>query len=368
MCMAKRLLFKATGIIPPKAGNYMQGIGRSNVEILKQLIKINDPDIELHMYCNSDIRLSYNYEEWKEEIKTHKYFLPHHLGLFSNIEPLWRKYVVKYDLLHITGNFDRVDKNENFVLTIHDLARYKLSPWWQKVFRQSAERARGIITDAEYTKKEVASFFKIDESKITAIHLGISQDVFYPRSKDCIFSLCQKFNIPQKYFFSCSCAHPRKNAKDILSAFELFAKENKDAGLVLAWSNPPIELFSKYKPLIEEGRIIFLDYVNDDDLATLYSGALASFLVSSLEGFGFPILESMACGTNCITCKNTSMTELGADKACWVEEHNIEDIANAMLHFSENGKGDVNILINYAKTYSWENTARRYIDFYKKNM
>lgn len=364
--MAKSLLFKATGIIPPKAGNYIQGIGRSNVEILKQLININDPEIELHMYCNSDISLGYNYEEWKGKLKTHKYFLPHHLGIICNVEPLWRKHIVGYDLLHITGNFDKVDKNENFVVTIHDLARYKESPWWQKVFRQSAERARGIITDAEYTKDEIADFFHIDTNKITAIHLGISQDIFYPRDKEKITSLCTRLNIPHKYFFSCSCSHPRKNAKDILAAFELFSREEKESGLVLAWSNPPVELTSKYKKLIDEGRIIFLDFVSDEELATLYSGALASFLVSSLEGFGFPILESMACGTNCITCKNTSMTELGADKAYWVEEHNIEDISNAMLSFAKNGKGNVELLTEYANKYSWENTAHKYLDFYKK--
>lgn len=366
--MTKKLLFKAVGIIPPKQGNYIQGIGRSNIELLKNFIKINDPDIELHLYCNSDVRPSYNYDEWKGVIPTHKYLLPHHLGLICNIEPLWRKHIVKYDLLHITANFDRVDKNENFVVTIHDLARYKLSPWWQKIFRQSAERARGIITDAEYTKNEVAEFFNINESKITSIHLGISQEVFYQRTEEHVSLLSKKLNIPQKYFFSCSCAHPRKNAKDILAAFELFAREDKECGLVLAWSNPPVELTSKYKSLMDEERLIFLDFVNDDELATLYSGALASFLVSSLEGFGFPILESMACGTNCITCKNTSMTELGADKAYWVEEHNVEDIANAMLHFAKNGKGDVLPLVEYAKTFTWENTARKYIDFYKKYM
>lgn len=366
--MAKRLLYKATGIIPPKAGNYTQGIGRSNVEILKQLIKINDPEIELHMYCNSDVRLSYNYEEWKGLVETHRYVLPHHLGLISNIESLWRKHVVGYDLLHITGNFDRVAKNENFVLTIHDIARYNESPWWQRAFRQSAERAKAIITDAEYTKDVVADFFKIDERKISVINLGISQDVFYPRTEEQVRSLCNKLHIPHKYYFSCSCAHPRKNAKDILAAFEIISKEEKELGLVLAWSNPPTELTTKYSSLIDKGRIVFLDFVDDEDLATLYSGALASFLVSSLEGFGFPILESMACGTNCITCRNTSMTELGANKACFVEKHNIEEIASAMLDFATNGKGDTSMLIEYAKKFSWENTAKKYLDVYKKCM
>ena len=364
--MKKRLLYKATGIIPPKPGHYIQGIGRSNVEILKQLIEINDPEIELHMYCNTDVNLAYNYEEWKGLLKTHKYFLPHHLGIVSNIEPLWRKNIVGYDLLHITGNFDRVDTNENFVVTIHDLARYKESPWWQKVFRQSSERARGIITDAIYTKNEVADFFHINEDKITAIHLGISQDIFFPRSLEQVNKFRQKHNIPKNFFFSCSCAHPRKNAKDILAAFKVLANQEKDVALVLAWSNPPSNIISNYKDLIDEKKIFFLEYVSDEDLATLYTGALASFLVSSLEGFGFPILESMACGTNCITCKNTSMTELGADKAYFVEEHNIEDIANAMLYFLKRGKEHENILIDYAHHFTWRNTALKYIDFYKK--
>lgn len=360
----KKLLIRAIGILPPKKGEYIQGIGRSNIELLKGLIRLSDPDIELSFYCNQAKRPFYNFPEWP--IKHHKYVLPHGLNLFCNIEPLWRKYVMKYDLFHITDNFDRVDKNENFVVTIHDMIRYKESPLWKNIFEDVGRYSKGIVTCSEFSKIEIVNTLHVNPDKVDVIYWGINHSIFYPRDIAEINILKNKLGIPHKYFFACSCAHPRKNAKDILFAFNSIANDVDDCSLVLAWSNVPEELKNKYKHLIDSKKLFFLDYVNDDDLAILYSGALASFLVSSLEGFGFPILESMACGTQCITCKNSSLTEIGSDKAYFVEEHNIESIAKSMLFFISNGKGNIKEYVDYANTFSWENTARKYLEFYKK--
>ena len=101
-------------------------------------------------------------------------------------------------------------------------------------------------------------------------------------------------------------------------------------------------------------------------MACLYSGAIATLFISSGEGFGFPLLESFACGTPCVTCRNTSISEIGKDLAYYVKERDINQTINAMKHYVSEGKGNVSDLINHAKKYNWHDTAIKYMDFYKQ--
>ena len=366
--MRKRILIKASGILLPKKGKYISGIGRSNLALIKGFEKINDPDLEFILYDQSPRRPFYAENSQRFSYKLYNYLLPEKWFYFTNFESIWRKLNFKYDLLHITRNFGSVSKDDNFVLTTHDIYMYNEYPKYQKIFENSIYYSKAIVTCSEFTKQDIVQFFKVNPNKITVIPWGIDHDLFYPRSAQQIEETKKRFGIPGDYFFACSCFHPRKNADTILAGFRIFMKENKDATLVLTLSNPPKHILDEYSKEINEGRIKLLDFVSDEDLATLYSGALASFLVSSFEGFGFPILESMACGTPCITCRNSSLEEVGKDKAYYVRERNAEDITQALHYFTQYGKGDVESLKSYAKTFNWDSTTRQYIDFYKANL
>jgi len=127
----------------------------------------------------------------------------------------------------------------------------------------------------------------------------------------------------------------------------------------------PQKLREEYKDEILSRKLIILPKISDEELARLYSGAMASFLISSYEGFGFPILESFACGTPSVTCRNTSQEEIGGEYAFFVRERNVEDTVNAMKFFIINGKGDCEKLHNYALTFNWRDAAEKYIRMYK---
>lgn len=362
--MSKKILIRATGILPPGNGNYRQGIGRSNYELLQAILEQQDTDLQFSIYCNQPRNPFYNFDEWP--IKHYRNLLPHTLNDYCSLEAWWRKAFTKYDLFHITDNYAQVYPGERFVVTIHDMQLYKERPRSVELFQKMGNDSLGIVTCSEYTKQEIIKYLHVDQNKITVIPWGINHSMFYPRDKRRIENILAKYHINNKYFFACSCAHPRKNARDILLGFKKFISSNKGYSLVLTWGNVPENVKEEYRNEIRSGEIIFLEYVNDEELACLYSGALASLLVSSLEGFGFPILESMACGTNCITCNNSSLTEIGSDKAVFVHEHDIDEIANAMKQFADFGKGNVRDLIRYSSQYTWENTAINYINFYKK--
>src|SRR4029077_5722308 len=65
-------------------------------------------------------------------------------------------------------------------------------------------------------------------------------------------------------------------------------------------------------------RVRWLGYVTESDLVALYSGAALFVLASTLEGFGLPVLEAMACGTPVIASDVPALREVGGDVARFV--------------------------------------------------
>jgi glycosyltransferase involved in cell wall biosynthesis len=73
-----------------------------------------------------------------------------------------------------------------------------------------------------------------------------------------------------------------------------------------------------------------LDYVSYDQLRDLYRQAIALVFPSLWEGFGFPVLEAMACGAAVITSNQSSLPEVAGDGALLVNPLDVSALAQAM--------------------------------------
>lgn len=360
----KRILLKATNIIPYRNG-MLDGVGRSTIELLKNMMVLNSDDLEFQIYCTGLKSLFFDFYHWR--IKHHRllFSLRGSSWLSSVLEPLVRKLFWSYDLFHITNNFDSVYDGENFIVTIHDLILYRENVDLRPSFERVAKKSKAIVTCSNFSKKEIVDLLHVSPEKIYVIPWGINHSVFFERSNDDIAKVKGKFKIETPYFFSCSCGSKRKNPDVTMQAFVDFLKSENHATLVLVWGNCSSELKEEYSKYIESGQIKILNGVSNEDLAALYSGALASYFISSAEGFGFPLLESFACGTPCVTCNNTSLTELGKGYAYYVKDRNVRETEESMEYFYHNGKGNVDTLVDYAKKFNWADTAKQYVDLYR---
>lgn len=357
----RTVLIKASGIIPEK-GKYVSGIGRSNIELIKRFACLKDDEIKFSIYFQGKRGIFFK-SPW--DIPYHSYPFPN-LLLKTNFESLYRRLFFKHDLFHITSNVDNFTKSEKVVVTIHDLINFSKDDEW--LIKKNVYNSRAIVTCSTFTKEVILEKYPdLKDEKVTVIPWGIDHGNFKPREEADKEQIKRKFGINGKYFFSCSCNDPRKNVDISLEAFAKFCQGKDDVSFVLAWGNPRKELLDKYAKEIAEKKIIFLAHVSDDDLAILYSGAIASIFVSSFEGFGFPILESMACGRPVITCRNSSLTEIGMDLARYVKERDVDELVEAMREFYNKEDGtDISRLVAHAKGYNWDDTVKGYVDFYKK--
>ena len=87
------------------------------------------------------------------------------------------------------------------------------------------------------------------------------------------------------------------------------------------------KLFAKINELELEASVIFPGYVSDDDLPLFYNAAEVFVFPSIFEGFGLPVVESMASGAPTITSHGSSLEEVAGDGALLVDPLDVSSIA-----------------------------------------
>lgn len=180
------------------------------------------------------------------------------------------------------------------------------------------------ITNSAFTKADFLKHFptRLCESHISVALLGADREIFYrdfDERKNA--QIRERYHIPHNahYIFSLCSLDPRKNLIFVARNFiECIKKHNiNDLVLVLgggAWESFIGELESSFDSLGEwRSKIIRAGYVEDRHLANLFSHSLASVYLSTYEGFGLPVLESMSCGCPTIASSTTSVPEVLGD-------------------------------------------------------
>jgi glycosyltransferase involved in cell wall biosynthesis len=190
----------------------------------------------------------------------------------------------------------------------------------------SANRATIVLADAEATKQDLITYYHIPETKIWVVYPGYDQTLRPVAEPDKIASVRQKYNLPEKYLFFLGTLQPRKNIARLVKAYAQWRQSsgNREIGLVLG-GNPGWLYDEAWTAGVEGVRLT--GYVADEDIAVLYSGALALVFPSLYEGFGFPVIEAMRCDTPVLCSSSTSLGEIGGDAVLQVDPLDVDSIA-----------------------------------------
>jgi len=261
-------------------------------------------------------------------------------------------------------------KADKIVATVHDFS-WEIYPefqpkervkYFQKYFYSSILKCDHIITGSHFTKREIVERVGISPDKITVIYHGIDHNLFYPRE------LTNKS--PQKYILAVGSIEPRKNLKNLLNAYAMLDKEFKNEyhlTLVGAsgWNND--DIVHEMKSLSQ--WVKYSGYVSDEELAILYSNASLFIYPSVYEGFGIPPLEAMACGTPVIASSASTLPEVCADAAYYIDPLNIKSIKEGILKVlgdDELAKALIAKGLVRAKEFSWGKSALEHQKVFEK--
>jgi glycosyltransferase involved in cell wall biosynthesis len=178
------------------------------------------------------------------------------------------------------------------------------------------------------------------------------------------------------YFLSLCTLEPRKNVDRVIRCFARLLKEKQiqDVNLVLVgvkgWH------FDKIFNEIESNKdirshIIITGFVEDKDLAALYSASLGFVYPSIYEGFGLPPLEAMQCGVPVVTSNTSSLPEVVGDAGIMVTPTDEDALCQAMLNVyqSESLRKEMSAKsLHQAARFSWEKCIQDTINGYKMAM
>lgn len=241
---------------------------------------------------------------------------------------------------------------------------------WEKYSVKNSSR---IVTISEFTKSEIVKFYNYPAKRITVAYPGYTK-LKIKNEKLKIEEIKRKFGIKGNYLLYLGTLQPKKNIVGLVSSLNILISQyphpegiprRENITLVIAGKKGWLyeEIFNKIKDLGLEEKVIFTDFVAEEEKPYLIAGAKCFVLPSFYEGFGIPVLEAMSLGVPVITSNAASMPEVGGEAAFYCDPKSPRDIAQAMRKVLGLKKSQRDEIIaksrQQAKKFSWENCCQK---------
>ncbi len=251
------------------------------------------------------------------------------------------------------------------VVTIHDLIfiRYPefykpfdRSIYYNKV-KYACSAATKILAISQQTKEDIIDFMGANAEKIEVIHQAISP-IFFEKADTS--RIKEKYKLPAEFILSVGTIEERKNQLSIVKAL---LQQNLKIPVIFV-GNPTSYCNDIHKYIAEkniEKQVIFLRNIPEKDLAAIYQLASLSIYISVFEGFGLPVIESVACGCPVITSNVSCLPETAGNAAVLCQPENIEELGNN-IQKAINDNDFRNELIRKGKARAEEFQPKNYVE------
>ncbi|MEX1019497.1 MAG: glycosyltransferase family 1 protein [Litorilinea sp.] len=266
------------------------------------------------------------------------------------------------------------------ILTVHDLIFESLPAYHTRLNRtflrlampRFLAAATAIIAVSAHTAHDIVARYHVDTRKIHVIHEGVDAH-FQPASAAEKARVHARYADNAPYLLMVGTLEPRKNHATALRALQKLRAAGRPHKLVIAGGQG--WLFDSIQALVTElgleDAVIFTGYVPAADLPALYSAADCFLLPSLYEGFGFPVLEAMACGTPVVCSNVSSLPEIAGDAARLVPPQDADALATAVGEILDHPRLAETLrrhgLANAAR-FRWDACAAATLDVYRATL
>lgn len=265
------------------------------------------------------------------------------------------------------------------VIVVTDMAVYRMGDvyqasralYWKHLFKHSIKKADKVIAISRFTKNEIVDITGIDPERVNVIYCGTGKGFRTIEDRQQLESVREKYKLNDRFILFVGTFSPRKNLYRLIKAFKLLKEEYAiPHKLVIVgekgWKfNRETELL-RHEKVAED--VVFPGYIPDEDLPFIYNIADITVYPSVYEGFGLPVIESMACGTPVALSSSSCLPEIAGDTALYFNPMNEKDMAEKMyklltdnlLYNEIKAKG-----LKRAKMYSWDKAAGELLDVFE---
>lgn len=345
---------------------YLNNILLKLLEIDKKnfyfLLSPNDIFFDNKKYQNTKrVHLKGNdfyYKYWK----TPQFLLKEKIDIFwspTQDLPLWKPYGCKFiSTIHDAAIEHDISTQSFRVKTLFFLGFYK----------KATEMADIILTDSNFSKKDIANVYKVPKSKIVVTYLGIDSNFKKIAKKKAKKFVKNSFGIDKDYIFYINTGKP----KNLFKAFASLLKTEKSLALVSLGESSKVTEKIEYlssKLRIKNNTFSIDSHVTDEALNNLYSGSEFFISPSYYEGFGLTPLEALACGSPILISNTTAYPEVYQSAALYCDPSSIKDIRDKMIIYYRNSilkRKKLKEGKALLKLYTWENTVLSIIDVFNR--
>jgi glycosyltransferase involved in cell wall biosynthesis len=359
------------------------GIGRYAREVITALLALENAQQDAYQYIIFAATGQLPRARWQREIDRlraicNSQFAVRDLPLSDDwVARIWHRLRLPVPVEMITGALD-IFYSPDFVLpptrrathtllTVHDFSflHYpehfvpKLVQYLNQVVPRSVNRADLVLADSEATRADLITHLGTPPDKVKVLYGGVDPR-FRPEPEPGENErLRARYGIGDRpYVLSVGTLQPRKNYARLIQAFAQLA----DLHLLIAGGRGWL-----YQDILAEvekhgDRVRILGFVDDADLPALYRNAVLFAFPSLYEGFGFPVLEAMACGVPVVTSSVSSLPEVAGDAALLVDPLDVDGLAEAMARALEDAdlrQAMVARGLVQAAWFTWERAARQ---------
>lgn len=253
--------------------------------------------------------------------------------------------------------------------------QFRKKDFWQlKIWTAiSVFVSKAIIAISNSTKTDIVRHYPNAVGKIYVTPLACDDARFNTSiSEKDVRRIRDRYAIVDDYVLYLGTLKPSKNIEGLVSAFSIIAGKLSGVKLVIAgkrgWLYEPI--FRTVRSLGLGDRVIFTDFVPEEDKPALIRGAKVFVLPSFWEGFGLDVLNAMACGVPVVVSNTGSLPEVVGSAGTLVEPYNINSIAEGikgvLLASESKYNNKVKEGLEQVKKFSWEETARQTLEILEK--
>ncbi|MGS2778928.1 glycosyltransferase family 4 protein [Robertmurraya sp. GLU-23] len=354
------------------------GIENYTKNLVLNIIRLNDPkENELYILFRKEV------PSYLKDIKGYTPLVcPLNSQLFC--EQFWIPYInltYKPEVIHFPAfppPLFLFNKGTHF--TVHDATMWKFPEtlslknklYMKPLSNLGIKKSKTIFTVSEASVSNILDVFPSLKNKLVNSGLSISSNFKPETDEDLLNEVKVTYKLPERYFLTVGSIEPRKNLIFLIKSFIEFKKRfNNDYKLVItgraAWGSAEI------KEIIENSHvgdsILFTGYVSDEDLVSLYTLASCFVYPSIYEGFGLPVLESMACGTPVIISDSSSLPEVGGNAALYFNPYKQDELIELLEKFVFNGaiRDELrNKGLERSKFFSWKKVSKIIFEEYLK--